>query len=129
MKTKLTVEIDIDTERDGATCLAGTHIPGLYQIEVRKDIMDAFGASPLSPGVALAHELGHLIAHVFQMPGSVREPRPLYPNQWGQFVPDYSLRVLASEKEAWDVAELIFQTKHAKIEALKTYEKGFKLWE
>jgi hypothetical protein len=107
VKGKLYIVVDIDTDRNAGT----THTEGEYdsslggwvsKIYVNKDVVQA-NADPLS---VTAHEIGHNLAWLFQLPGSVQSPdhNPLV--QMGLANPseiDHDGKV-REEAEAWDNA-------------------------
>jgi hypothetical protein len=124
MKRKITVEIDIDTDRDGETRLHGK-TPNDFTIDIRSDIADAFGNKPGIVPCTLAHELGHLIGHVFNLPAAANEPRSLFHETTHTLTESFGQRILASENEAWDIAELLLLESQLRRIAIRGYEEGF----
>jgi hypothetical protein len=126
MKRKITVEIDIDTERSGDTVLTGNN-PNNFTIAIRNDIIGMFGDKQHVVPCTLVHELGHLIGHVFNLPAATNEPRSLFQMTSQVVNESFGRRVLASENEAWDIGELLLlESKMRKI-AIRSYEKEFEL--
>ena len=94
------VHIDIDTDLEAEDCGKDwdgicARIPGGFSVRIRKS------DDPLH--TLLSHELGHVVAHIVNLPGHK-------PNA----------HELEGEKEAWDLAEEMLK---ARIEALKCVPK------
>jgi len=110
MRKKVTIEVDIDTEKPGTTGMQGNlATPNLIKIEVRKDA----GSFPHdTPEGSLAHELGHAIATIFNLPEFRDDPRTSTNRdtlRYRMYGPDSDMaqRVYNHEKLAWDFARVM----------------------
>ena len=127
MKKQAVVFIDIDLEQDGITgcSLRNDHE---FMIAVRKDIIERnpdINVGKESVVAALSHELGHMLAVMFKMPGMMQDYRladiknvdelqiPLNPSEG----------VVASESEAWDLGFMMLEAAKLKASAMEGYTK------
>jgi len=131
MKKTITVQIDIDTEVPGVSALSKLS-DDIFKIAIRKDVIDAYGDGLSVVPIALTHELGHLVGVTFNLPAASRDPRSLDKYySWLSILTDRSKQeaILASEREAWDVAELIthagVQRHHALDSYMNVFHQGF----
>jgi hypothetical protein len=125
MRRRFTIEVDIDTDTHGWTKMfTSDGRPDTFQISLRRDVKD-FGTEDSVIPIVLTHELGHIIGNVFGLPAASAEPRSLseyHPIFRDPIVED---RVLASENEAWDIAELMLLASRMRHYAIGTYLKAF----
>lgn len=125
MKKRFTIEVDIDTERSGVT-LGGMSKTDKSQCSVmlRKDLSEIAGViTPSVVAVALAHELGHIVGYQCDLLHTRTDPRFYEKN----FMAGISISeaIINSEKEAWDLAEIMFSLDRVKKIALKSYEESY----
>ena len=123
MKRKFTIMVDIDTDREGPSEVVAIDEKGQEGVHREKDhvaneyLVRISDDSVLVRDKAhvLAHELGHIVAWVFDLPGTkrMRVARQA----------DFYLTRYAEEQEAWDMAERMFRFVADKRAALHTYEQ------
>lgn len=123
MKKKITIEIDIDTDCPGVTA---AHIPNfngtMCRVDIRQDIGNiGMGADSQVIAAYTAHELGHILGYICELPGNLSDPRMLSGRMNATELPHQQL-VMNSEKEAWDLAEEMFKIRQVRQLALRTYE-------
>jgi len=122
--------IKIVVDEEGAIDRSATHSrPGGNEFLI--DITPASNGAPLAS--VTAHELGHVLGSIFETPGYRADPRitnpqhanlllergiPLFPEEQG--------RMIASETEAWDIAEEMGNAVSLKDRehSLASYRKG-----
>lgn len=130
MKKRFYVAVDIDTDKPGMTGLfiPRTPSPSLFEkaqaveeppVNYRINVREDPEGGPVYP--MLAHEFGHLIGVVCDLPGWLGDPRKAY-LQGSSLQQWYHERVMASEVEAWDMARLMLTLENARRSCLKTYE-------
>ena len=107
MKRQYTIHIDIDTDMTGdAFFRQETENSG--EVFIRAD------DEPIPHDknwalFCLAHELGHAVAEILDLPGMRDDPR----NRYRPFrEKSFGEGILNSEREAWDIANLIAFGKH-----------------
>lgn len=130
MKKKITIEIDIDTTTDealvfpGGTC-ARQKSANLFEVYIRPDIFRHTTAGQTEL-VAVAHEIGHVLSMVFETSAARLDPRSdFFPPSDLRVLESYGERVLASETEAWNHAELILNLNRARHECLAGYRETY----
>jgi hypothetical protein len=121
MKKRAILEIDIDLEQEGVTgCRFNDR--ERFLITIRRDMVECH-SNLNKEGVvaALSHELGHMLAVMFNMPG-LRQDFRLNSEIFKQEIPaDPADGVIACETEAWDLAFLMLESARVKTEAMKSY--------
>jgi hypothetical protein len=123
MKKTVTIEIDIDTDCPGVTA---AHIPSFNgtkcKVDIRQDIKNiGLGVDSQVIAAYTAHELGHILGYICELPGNLADPRMLSGQMNASELPHQQL-VMNSEREAWDLAEEMFKVKQVRQLALRTYE-------
>ena len=121
MNRKFTIEVELKEEEFPTQAVIKTYADGQYKIIVSRGQLETHGVREL--WVPALHELGHILCTEFEMP--INRPmaerhalNPLTPYD-SLFTP---AEVLASEEEAWNMAEAIFRA--YKEYALKTYRRN-----
>lgn len=124
MKQKAILEIDIDLDQDGITgCMFNDK--NKFLITVRHDMVENH-PNMTKEGVvtALTHELGHMLAVMFEMPGVKQDFRitsSKSPVTKSEIPVDPADGVIACETEAWDLAFLMLEAARIRTDAMKTY--------
>ena len=116
MKKRVVIYMDIDTEREGSSAVGMGNpfpegvdpLPGVesYTVFVNKgsDYGDAMDAT--------AHELGHAVSAIFELPGGMKnDPRPQkeFNSRYDQvnLTLEQADRIWSNERLAWKIAEKI----------------------
>jgi len=123
MKKKLTIEIDIDTDTNGiSAAYLGNIDASKCRIEIRKDL-ERIGlpVDHLLIAVMTAHELGHVLGALCELPCNLADPRM----KDVTCAPPWEKSVIDSEKEAWDIAEEMFKIKRVRQISLRTYGESY----
>lgn len=118
MKKKFTIEVDINTELAGTTAATASRLDtSNWRVRIRKDLTQfPVPVDSQSIAAAVAHELGHVLGFQCGLSGNIHDSR------FGGDLAgvSYKERVINSENEAWDIAEVIF--KRLRQYAIKEYE-------
>jgi hypothetical protein len=69
-----------------------------------------------------AHEIGHVLGREFSLPRSLRDPRL---NLSFESNLNPSANLIDSEREAWDLAEMVLRVRDARKHALGTYIEAY----
>jgi len=121
MKKRFVIEVDIDTDISHPMgCHAETPLGSSKSIvRIRKDL-EIYEPTLSTSGIAIAvaHEIGHVIGFQLGLPGNLPDPR-MQPLDFSQEFEARHQAIINSEKEAWHIAELMFEVKE---KALKSYE-------
>ena len=129
MKRQVVITLDIDDTREGVSGSKGVghraDHPQRFHVEVMRD-----GMKPDAPlmGIA-AHELGHVLARVFETPKAMDDLNNRGNSNltaiFGNTGPQKA-RLLAAEREAWELAHQMVGRENCPTEDvdLKTYEES-----
>lgn len=123
MRRFITIEIDLDEELIGHTefRLCGSD-PNKFFITVRKD--DApIANEPWHNAIGLAHELGHAIAVIFNLPGQKYDPRN--PNRTHLGQESFGQLMVKAEEEAWNLTDFMFYRDRQREYYLNTYRRDY----
>lgn len=122
MKRKITITIDIDTNRDQRP---HSRAFATWQVESKEPLSETYrvnvgAGTSIEPNeliATIAHELGHILGTEFRLPGQVNDPIITH-----NFENEGPLAV-ASEAEAWNLAARIFRETRAR--GLGSYERDY----
>jgi hypothetical protein len=123
MRRFITVEIDIDEELVGESYFQGDRFNlDRFFIVVRRDD-EPIANDPHHNAIGLMHELGHLVATVFNLPGMKYDPRN--PNRTHLGQESFGQLILKSEQEAWDLTDFMFHRDRQREYYLNTYRRDY----
>lgn len=132
MKKEFTVKVMIDDETENFLGKTSMHTcrarPDEFTITVCKDLhTSGYTEVPDLIANALAHEFGHVIGYALNLPGAKADPRSPLCNIGYGLAFNYGDAVIASETEAWDIAEKMLSFQTTRREALASYKEGYGL--
>lgn len=118
MKAQFTITVDVDTE-DRSETIMRVVSDDLFKVYVGRNAAVAPGSTERDKVLGgVLHEIGHAIAIGLSLPGAMGDIRN--PNRKMMSRQSMGEGILLSEREAWDLADKIFQV--VKHDCLADYQ-------
>ena len=122
MKKQVTLHIDIDTEIIGSSEFRESRLRDGLEIVIRKDEANGDEETHADFVFCLTHELGHAVGKIMGLPGFTQDFRTVNHVASNKTI---NQSIVASEYEAWDVAEMILKFDAHRKKYLNSYESTY----